>query len=135
MKKIYILKSEDERELIRDALFSRKIAELHREEVIDVVFIYQSKNHPSTYPLLRNYCQENQSSGIEIIDLTDKTDIISNHFFKIYRCFKKNKQKDIFVYISEQECKYSLERLVGLLSQEFQVDEINLLSDQETANK
>ena len=134
-KQIYILKSEDERELVRDALFSRKVSELNREKGIDTLFLDLHKIHPPNYPLLRDYCQSNQTANIEIIDLQEKTDIIANHFNSIYRYIKRNTQKNNFAYISEKENKGDLERLVGFLKQGFQVDEIEVALEQETSNK
>ncbi len=134
-KQIYILTSEDERELIRDALFSKKISELHKEKGIDALFIDQHKINPSNYTLLRSYCQENQTSSIEVIDLKEKTDITSNHFFKIHKYIKENTQKNNFTYISERENKGDLERLLGFLKQGFQVDEIELSYQKEIESK
>lgn len=133
-KQIYVLTSEEDREIVRDALFSRKISELNREKGIDTLFLDLHKIHPPNYPLLRSYCQSNETANIEIIDLIEKDDFIINDFKKIYRYSKKYPQKDNLAYITEQEDENGLERLVEFLKQEFQVEEIELASGQENTD-
>jgi len=123
-RQIYILETKETKETVRDALFSLRIVDLHRKEIIDTIFM--NLNIP--YLTLRAYCQSNQTDHAIEIQSTSRSDRknMSNYVLDINKYSQENPSKKRLAFISEEKPGDS-ERLVGLLKKvNFQVEILTL---------
>ncbi|MDP2925760.1 MAG: hypothetical protein Q8N99_05300 [Nanoarchaeota archaeon] len=114
-KQIYLIEITETSDFSRDINLARRIAELHRQEPVDCVFL----NPEEDYGVLRIYCDNNRNRRIRI-DLTEEkspTDV----FLDMRGYIKKNPNEQRFARVEQPE---NMDRLSELLSREYSVKRI-----------
>jgi len=107
-KQIYLLTSNEDRDIVRDSIFSKAVAEIHRKNTLDSVFINSDEN----YPILENYCKNNETSPIEVVSIEKRyEDRVLNYFSDIINYSKSNPNKKALAHILEEDIKERLESL------------------------
>lgn len=112
-----MLSSNEPRNIIRDSLFTRTLTNIHRKNSLNVLF----SSPLSEYPLLRNYCESNETTFIPI----EKIDgIDENDCFQEISNYLETKPKDTkAAYIYEQNNSLKLTKLI---QEKFPVDLIKI---------
>ncbi len=114
-KEIYLIKAL-EVDIKTDFKSTARIDLIHRTENLDALFLKSS----SIYPLLRDYCKENSTRAIDIINILSDDSLMVSYFIESYA--KKNPEKRRMAYVG----KANISELEELLSESFEIVKIEL---------
>lgn len=96
MRKVHIISQNIEPKIIRDYYLTSSVSKIHRERIIDALFIPDFIE----YPLLKKYCSDNKKAPIELVLLENiYSDIVMTHFAQINLYIKSRRLENDIAFV------------------------------------